>query len=89
MSAARTAAIAALKELLHDASGLPNYAWTHFHATVLDLVLATLPDDASRNSARALARRETETITVNGRVYPIRTVDDLRVYLERECPEPK
>lgn len=102
MSAARSAAIAVLEALVESRSRSeriqaamreewPDIAGMSLSAKiegpVVALIDAVLGEKDGFGLASYLLFGGGGTITVNGRVYPIRTVDDLRVYLEREVPE--
>lgn len=60
-----------------------------FEQIVMELFNATIKDVEACEAARLLVFDCTPyTITFSNRTYTIRTVDDLRTYLDREVPEP-
>lgn len=89
MSPAREAALAVMEELWRinwfgEADVPPA-----FEARVMELINATIRDAEACEAARFLVfDHPPYTITIGSRTYTIRTVDDLRTYLEREVPEP-
>ena len=87
MSPEREAALDLLKELVGRAEDYTN-RFCSVDDAALRLALATINDPAACKAAKALVDLKEHTIAIGSRTYTIRTVDDLRTYLEREVPEP-
>lgn len=89
MSPEREAALDVLGELVRVMEGHPVETLTAAETAAARLVYVTLNDAHAIAGAQAALHGGRAFIAIGSRTYTIRTVDDLRVYLERECPEPK
>lgn len=88
MSAHREAALDVLKELVRVMEGHPVETLTAAETAAARLVYVTLNDAHAIAGAQAALHGAVAFFTIGNRTYTIRTVDDLRTYLEREVPEP-
>lgn len=79
---------AAMREAWPDLNGFFCVVPAAIETRVVDLIDEVLGDDLGSYLLYECLLGGGGRIEVQGRSYTIRTVDDLRTYLEREVPEP-